>query len=436
MHLLLKQGRVIDPSRSLDDLLDVRIAGNQIAEIGRNLKAGGDQELDATDLIIAPGFVDIHVHLREPGKEEAETIQTGTRAAAAGGFTAVGCMPNTNPPNDNVATTQFILTKANNAAGIPVYPIAAVTIGQQGTELTNFEELKNAGAVAFSDDGKPVFDSLLMRRALESGKKWNFTVIDHCEDPYLFKGGAMNEGPLATRLGIRGIPAEAEEIIVARNISLAKLTRGTVHLAHLSTAGSMDLVRRAKADGISVTSEVTPHHFTLTEDAVAQYGTNAKMNPPLRSQKDVEAILEAISDGTVDAIASDHAPHAVNTKTVEFHEASFGIIGLETSVSLGLDRLVHAGLINLNRFIELYSLNPARILSFARGIQVGAEANLTLFHPYKQWTVDASKFLSKSRNTPFDGRTLKGCPMLTICRGEIVFIQRQDAKAPRNFSKS
>jgi dihydroorotase len=421
MHLLLKRGHVIDPSRSLDDALDVRITGIQIAEIGPNLKAECAQELDATDLIIAPGFVDIHVHLREPGKEEAETIQTGTRAAAAGGFTAVACMPNTNPSNDSAATTEFILQKSREVGTIPVYPIAAVTMGQQGTELTNFEQLKNAGAVAFSDDGKPVMDSLLMRRALENGKRYNLPVIDHCEDPYLFKGGAMNEGACAARLGIRGIPAEAEEIMVARNILLAKLTGGAVHLAHLSTAGSMELVRRAKADGISVTAEVTPHHFTLTEDAVAQYGTNAKMNPPLRSQKDVDAVLQALSDGTVDAVASDHAPHAENTKGVEFNEAAFGIVGLETSVSLGLDRLVNAGVIDFNRFIELYSLNPARILGIARGIQVGAEANLTLFHPSKQWTVDASKLFSKSRNTPFDGWTLKGCPAYTICLGEIVW---------------
>lgn len=421
MHLLLKKGRVIDPSQTLDDVVDVRIAGNQIAEIGRNLKTEGAQELDVSELIIAPGFVDIHVHLREPGKEEAETIQTGTRAAAAGGFTAVACMPNTNPPNDSAATTEFVLQKAREAGTIPVYPIAAVTIGQQGTDLTNFEQLKNAGAVAFSDDGKPVVDSLLMRRALESGRRYNLPVIDHCEDPYLFKGGAMNEGPYAARLGIRGIPAEAEEIMVARNISLAKLTRGPVHLAHLSTAGSMELLRRAKADGISVTAEVTPHHFTLTEDAVAQYGTSAKMNPPLRTQKDVDAVLQALSDGTVDAIASDHAPHQLNTKTVEFHEAAFGIIGLETSVSLALDRLVQTGVIGFKRLIALYSLNPARILGIARGIQVGADANLTLFHPTKQWTVDASRFFSKSRNTPFDRWTLKGCPMITICRGEIVW---------------
>ncbi len=433
MHLLLKNGRLIDPSQQLDDLLDIRIAGNEIAEIGRNLKTDGAQELDVTGLILAPGFVDIHVHLREPGKEEAETVATGTRAAAAGGFTAVACMPNTSPPNDSAATTEFILQKTREAGGIPVYPIAAVTVGQQGTELTDFAQLKNAGVVAVSDDGKPVFDSLLMRRALENGKQYDMPVIDHCEDPYLFKGGAMNEGICATRLGIRGIPAEAEEIMVARNILLAKLTRGHVHLAHLSTAGSMDLVRRAKADGTSVTAEVTPHHFTLTEEAVEQYGTNAKMNPPLRSQKDVDAVLLALSDGTVDAIASDHAPHPASTKTVEFHQAAFGIIGLETAVSLGLDRLCNSGTIGLKRFVELYSLNPARILGIARCIRVGTEANLTLFHPSKQWTVDASRFFSKSRNTPFDGWSLRGCPVITISRGEIVWssMNRPDAKAPR-----
>ena len=419
MHLFLKNGRVLDPSPSIDDVLDIRIDGTSIVEIGKNLQEGSAQVIDATGLVVAPGFVDMHVHLREPGKEEAETIETGTRAAAAGGFTAVACMPNTTPAHDNPEITRFILEKARQSP-VEVYPIAAVTIGQEGRSLSNFAALRDAGCVAVSDDGKPVFDSLLMRKAMEDGKRRGLTVIDHCEDPYLFRGGAMNEGVWSHNLGIPGIPAEAEEIMVARNILLAKLTQANVHLAHLSTAGSMELVRRAKADGIAVTVEVTPHHFTLTDEAVSRYGTNAKMNPPLRSKEDLDAVLLAIADGTVDVIASDHAPHSVDTKSVDFKQASFGIIGLETSISLGLDRLVQAKKISLSRFVELYSLNPARILGIPRGIRVGATANLTLFDPAKEIVVDASRFESKSRNTPFHGWKLHGAPTATIVRGTLL----------------
>jgi len=417
MDLLIKNGRVIDPSQSIDDLLDLRVQGAFIVEIGRNLKASANISLiDASGLIIAPGFVDMHVHFREPGQEEAETIASGCRAAAAGGFTAVACMPNTAPVNDSVETTEFILHKAASSS-ISVLPIAAITKGELGIERTDMEKLRKAGAVAFSDDGKPVIDSSMMRQALEAAARCDALVIDHCEDPYLFRGGAMNESSLSAELGIRGIPAAAEEIMVARNILLAKLTGGSIHLAHLSTAGSIELVRWAKANNLRVTAEVTPHHFTLTDEAVAKYGTNAKMNPPLRSKHDVEAVRQGIADGTVDAIASDHAPHPPARKSVDFSAAAFGIIGLETSISLGLDQLVNSGIIGLQRFIELYSLNPARILKIDRGIRAGTEATLTLFDPSRRITVDASKFQTKSRNTPFDGWTLQGAPVYTICKG-------------------
>jgi dihydroorotase len=417
--LLLKNGRVVDPSRNIDDNLDLLIENDRISKIGTNLKAAGAEILDLSRLVIAPGFIDMHVHLREPGREEAETILTGAQAAAAGGFTAVAAMPNTNPVNDNAGITRFILEKGRQAP-VAVLPIAAISKGQAGEQLTEMGDLKEAGAVAVSDDGKPVANSQLMRYALDYAKMFSLPVIDHCEDPNLFKGGAMHEGYYSIKLGLRGIPSAAEEIMVARNVLLSKLTGGRVHLAHLSTAGSMELLRRAKAEKTNVSAEVTPHHFTLTDEAVSSYDTNTKMNPPLRTAEDVQAVLRAIADGTVDVIASDHAPHHADTKNVEYDIAAFGIVGLETSVSLGLDRLVNANIIPLNRFIELYSLNPARILGLRRGIKEGAEANLTVFHPSRKITVNASKFKSKSRNTPFDGWTLRGCPMATIVRGNVV----------------
>ena len=420
MDLLIKNGHVVDPSQNLDDSLDIRIQGSFILEIGRNLRQTSNvRVLDASGLVVAPGFVDMHVHLREPGQEDAETIETGTKAAAAGGFTAVACMPNTNPVNDSISTTEFILQKAKNHL-VAVLPVGAITKEQMGMELTGMSALKEAGVVAFSDDGKPVIDSAIMRKAMETCVLLDAVLIDHCEDPYLFRGGAMNESRVSKELGIRGIPSAAEEIMVSRNILLSKLTGAAVHLAHLSTAGSMELLRWAKSNKLPVSGEVTPHHFTLTDEAVAKYGTNAKMNPPLRSQQDVDAVLEALADGTVDVIASDHAPHPISRKSVEFHEAAFGIIGLETSVSLGLDQLLNRGIIGLSRLIELYSLNPAQILKLERGIHTGAEANLTLFDPAKRVVIDASRFQTKSRNTPFDGWSLQGAPVYTICKGQIV----------------
>jgi dihydroorotase len=418
---LLKNGRVIDPSRQIEDLLDLLIEGEKIVQIGRNLKAVGVHTMDFSGLIIAPGFIDMHVHLREPGKEEAETIHTGSLAAAAGGFTAVACMPNTLPVNDCPQITEFILKKAQKEAVIAVHPIAAITRNGAGEELTDMFALKEAGAIALSDDGKPVANSLLLRKAMERAKKLQLLVIDHCEDLELSRGASMNEGDISQELSLQGMPAAAEEIMVARNIIISKLTGAHVHMAHMSTAGSMELIRRAKHAGIRVTCEVTPHHFTLTEDAIRSYGTNAKMNPPLRTAEDLAAVLDAIVDGTVDVIASDHAPHTRDTKDVTFDAAAFGITGLETSVSLGLDRLLNHNLISLNRFVELYSTNAAKILGLKRTIEEGAEADLTIFHPSKKTTFHASESKSKSRNTPFDGWNLKGAPMATIYKGKLVW---------------
>jgi dihydroorotase len=418
--LLLKNGRVIDPGQNLDAISDILIDGENILRIGTNLQQAGAKLLDVTGLIIAPGFVDLHVHFREPGKEQAETIASGSLAAAAGGFTTVACMPNTQPANDSVTTTKFILQKAKEAS-IEVLPIAAVTMNQAGDELVQFEALVKAGAVAFSDDGKPVANSELMRRALEICGELHVPVIDHCEDPALAQGAVINEGAISSTLKVRGMPSEAEEIMVSRNILLSKLTRQHIHMAHMSTSGSMKLIREAKSEGLAVSCEVTPHHFTLTEEAVINAGTNAKMNPPLRTSTDLKAVLEAIVDGTVDIIASDHAPHHIETKRVPIDQAAFGIVGLETSVALGLDRLVNSGLISLKRFIELYSTNPARIIGLSRGIAEKKTANLTIFDPNREFNVRASEFKSKSRNTPFDGWTLRGSPMATIYKGKIVW---------------
>jgi dihydroorotase len=418
---LLKNGRVIDPSRKIDDVLDLIISEGKILQIGKNISAGSLRAMDVSGLVIAPGFVDLHVHLREPGKEEAETIHTGTLAGAAGGFTAVACMPNTNPVNDNVNVTKFILEKAKKEGVIAVLPIAAITKKQEGKELTDVSALKRAGIVAISDDGKPVASADMMRAAMEAALRYELPVIDHCEDPTLASGAAMHQGAISEKLGYRGMPAAAEEVMVSRNIILAQQTGAHIHLAHMSTAGSIELIRQGKARGVRVTCEVTPHHFSLTDEAVLQHGTHAKMNPPLRSAKDVEAVLKAISDGTVDVIASDHAPHHADTKTVAFENAAFGITGLETSVALGLDRLVNSGLISINRFIELYSQNAARMVGLQRTIQEGAEASLTIFHPTKEFTVKASESRSKSRNTPFDGWNLKGSPMATIYKGRLVW---------------
>ena len=420
--LLIKNGRVVDPASKLDARRDVLIEDGRIVAMEAKIERAGAEVFDAANLVVAPGFIDMHVHLREPGKEGAETIASGARAAAAGGFTAVACMPNTQPANDTALVTRYILSQAAAAGGARVYPIGAVTKNLAGEELAELESLRAAGAVAFSDDGRPVWNSRILRRALEYAAALNLVVIDHCEDPQLAAGGVMHEGDCALRLGLRGIPALAEELPVTRNVVLAALTGGHIHLAHLSTRGALEVVRRAKREGARVTCEVTPHHFTLTDEACRSYDTRAKMNPPLRTAEDVAALVEGLADGTVDAIASDHAPHTPTEKKTDFESAPFGVIGLETTVALALDKLFHAGKITLPRLVELFSTNPARILGIEGGqLKVGGPADLTILDLERKWTYRAAEGLSKSRNSPFDGWSFRGAAAATIVGGALVF---------------
>ena len=423
MNLLIKNGRVVDPANSLDAVQDVLIAGARIERVGPDLPAAaGTTVLDATGKIVCPGFIDIHVHLREPGYEYKETVATGTRAAAAGGFTAVCCMANTHPVNDNRSITDYIRAKAAVEGIVRVYPIGAVTRGLGGEELAELAELAEAGCVAFSDDGKCVMNAALYRRAMEYTLPFGAPIISHAEDHELSRGTAMHEGVVSTELGVPGAPAAAEDIMVARDILLAELTGAHVHIAHLSTAGAVRLVRDAKARGIRVTAEVTPHHLLLTEDAVRTFDANAKMNPPLRSKRDTEVLLEALVDGTIDCIATDHAPHAGSEKEGEFDRAAFGIVGLETAVGLLLDRLVRPGALPLGTLISRLSRDPARLLGLPGGsLAPGAAADLTLIDPDAAWTVDPAKFASKSRNTPFGGWSATGRPWKTIVGGGIVW---------------
>ncbi|HXH07829.1 MAG TPA: dihydroorotase [Vicinamibacterales bacterium] len=424
MTLLLKGGRVVDPARGIDAVLDVRIAGGRIERVDRDLPADGARVVVVPrGWVVCPGFIDMHVHLREPGQEHKETIATGTAAAVAGGFTAVACMPNTEPVNDHAAVTELVLQKAAESGLARVYPIGAVSRGSRGEALADIGELRRAGCVAVSDDGRPVATARLMRRALEYAGMFGMPVIDHCEDPTLKGEGVAHEGAVATALGLRGIPAAAEEIAVARDIALAAATGGRVHIAHLSVRGALRAVRDGKARGVAVTCEVTPHHFTLTHEALYGYDTNAKMNPPLREAADREAILQGLADGTIDAIATDHAPHHADEKLVEFDRAPFGIVGLETAVPLALDRLVHAGVIGLPRLVELLAVNPARILGVPGGtLAPGSPADLTLVVPDLEVTIDAAAFRSRARNTPFDGWRLRGGVGATIVGGRIVHV--------------
>ena len=416
MKLAIRNGHLIDPALAVDRETDILIEDGRIASIG----ALGDTDaeiLDATGLVVAPGFFDIHVHLREPGGEGAETIRSGGEAAVAGGFTAVASMPNTKPPNDNVATTQLIVSEARRHSQARVFPIGAITKGQEGKELAEIGEMVEAGIVGISDDGKPVMNARLFRRALEYSRMFDLPVIQHCEDLELSMGGVMHEGVVSTRLGLKGIPAAAEDSMVARDLTLTELTGARYHVAHLSTAGAVEMVRRAKERGLSVTAEVAPHHFTLTDDAIANYDTNAKMKPPLRSRHDVEAVVAGIRDGTIDAIATDHAPHHANLKMLEFDRAPFGITGLETAVGLAVDRLE----LPMARLIELFSTNPQRIMKVdGWGLYEGSTADLTLIDPELEWTFDVEKSRSLSRNSPFDGRTMKGKAMVTVVGGKVV----------------
>jgi dihydroorotase len=423
MNMLLKGGRVVDPANQIDGIRDVLIQDGRIAKVGVNLAADGADVFEVPrDVVVVPGLIDMHVHLREPGQEHKETIATGTAAAVAGGFTAVACMPNTDPVNDQASITEFMIARAKEAGLARVYPIGAVTRGSKGEQMAEIGELKAAGCVAVSDDGRPVATALLMRRALEYTSMCGIPVINHCEDQTLKADGVAHEGFHASRLGLRGIPGVAEEIMIERDITLAGLTGGRVHICHLSTRGSLRAVRSGKARGIKVTCEVTPHHFVLTDEALAGYDTNVKMNPPLREAADRDEMIRGLVDGSIDAIATDHAPHHADEKSVEFDQAPFGITGLETCVPLTFDRLVHPGVITLARAIELLSVNPAKILNVPGGsLSEGAPADITLLAPDLVATIDPAKSRSRSRNTPFGGWTLKGGVAGTIVGGRLVY---------------
>ncbi len=434
MLTLIKGGRVLDPGR-IDGIADILVKDGIIIDVitqtlpsGRSgkkrpealKKYKADKIIDASGRIVVPGLIDMHVHLREPGHEYKETIETGTLAAAAGGFTGVCAMPNTIPVNDNRQVTEYILNRAKESGKVKVYPVAAISIGLKGESLCEYGDLKEAGAIALSDDGNPVSNSRLMRRAMEYAKGFGLTVISHCEVSDLSAGGVMNEGIVATRMGLAGIPIEAESIMVERDIALCGLTGAHLHIAHVSTSQSVIAIREAKRKGLPVTAETTPHYFTLTDEAVSGYNTNAKMNPPLRSAFDRDAVREGLADGTIDVIATDHAPHSSLEKDVEFDHAANGIVGLETSVSLGL-RLVEDGVISMSGLIEKMSCNPSRILGLEKGIKKGDVADITIIDPGVVYTVDSSSFCSLGRNTPFEGWEMTGKAVLTMVGGKVVF---------------
>jgi dihydroorotase len=419
MSLLIKNGRVIDPAGGTDGVQDVWIAGGRIHKVGKGLRPpAGIETIDATGKVVCPGFIDIHVHLREPGFEYKETIATGTRAAAAGGFTAVACMANTFPVNDNRAVTDYILARAKVEGVVRVYPIGAVTRNLEGTQLAELAEQAEAGCVAFSDDGKCVMNAELYRRAMEYALPFGTPIISHAEDCRLAHGAPMNEGLVSTELGLSGQPGAAEDVMVARDIILAELTGAHLHIAHISTAGAVRLVREAKARGVRVTAEVTPHHLLLTDEAVRGYDPNCKMAPPLRTKRDVEACLEALVDGTIDCVATDHAPHALSEKEGEFAAAANGIVGLETAVPLLLDRLVRPGTVDLPTLVARLSTGPARLLNLPGGsLAPGASADITILDLEQPWTVDPASFRSRGRNTPFAGFTGTGAPWMTLVGG-------------------
>jgi dihydroorotase len=418
--LLIKNGRVLDPASNTEAALDVLLEGDRISKVGANLSAPGSEIFDASGLFVAPGFIDLHCHLREPGGELSETIETGTRSAARGGFTAVCCMPNTHPVNDRASVTRGIVERAAATASVRVWPIGAASVGSKGEALAEIAAMKDAGIVAVSDDGKPVATARLMRQVMEYCNGLGLPVIDHCEDASLFAGGAMREGAQSIRLGIPGIPSQTESICVGRDVEVASITAARLHIAHMSTRASLGYVRAAKKLGLRVTCEVTPHHFTLTDEDVI-YDTRFKMNPPLASRSDCNALVEGLADGSVDAIATDHAPHHPASKDVEFDRAPFGIVGFETALALGLDQLVNTRLLPLMRLVELFTTGPARVLGIERKIAPGDPADLTIFSTEHEWIFRASESPSKSRNSPFDGRTFRGAPMATIVAGKIAY---------------
>lgn len=427
MQMLLKAVHVVDPANGRNGEFDVLVDGGRLARVEKNLPAGDAHVVELPrGFIVTPGLIDIHVHLREPGQEHKETVATGTAAAVAGGFTAVACMPNTTPVNDSASVTEFILKRAHEANLARVYPIGAVSVGSKGTQLTEIGDLVKAGCVAITDDGLPVATALLMRRALEYASMFRIPVIDHCEDQSLKGDGVAHEGPTASMLGLKGIPGAAESIMVERDVSVAELVGGRVHVAHMSARQSLRAVREGKSRGVAVTAEVCPHHFLLTDKILATgsgYDTNFKMNPPLREEADRAAMMEGIRDGSVDVISTDHAPHHADEKALEFDRAPFGIVGLETAVSLCLDRLVHAGVISMSRLVELLSINAARALGLPGGaLTEGAPADITILAPEAQVTVRSHTFKSKGRNTPFEGWSLRGAPAATIVGGRPVYV--------------
>jgi dihydroorotase len=423
VSVLIRGGRLVDPANSVDAVQDLLLQDGKVAKLGPKIAAPQDATtIDAAGKLVCPGFIDIHVHLREPGHEYKETVATGTRAAAAGGFTAVCCMANTSPVNDNRSVTDYILARAKSEGVVRVYPIGAVTRGLEGKELAELAELAEAGCVGFSDDGKCVMNAELYRRAMEYTLPFAAPVISHAEDHTLSKGGCMHEGVVSTELGVRGIPAAAEDVMVARDILLAELTGAHVHIAHLSTAGGVRLVRDAKARGVRVTAEVTPHHLLLTDEAVRTWDPNTKMAPPLRTKRDVEALVEALVDGTIDCVATDHAPHAAADKEGEFDRSANGIVGLETALTLLYDRLVRPGVLPLPTLVARLSRDPARLLNLPGGsLAVGAAADVTLIDPEAAVTIDPTRFAGKSRNTPFGGWTAVGRPWKTIVGGKVVW---------------
>ena len=437
MQILIRGGRVIDPGSGLDGVMDLLIEEGVIRSVGPPAGAGkpgraaprgtapeqADRVIEAKGMVVCPGLIDMHVHLREPGREDEETVATGTAAAARGGFTAVACMPNTEPPNDSASVTEFILEQAAKHGGVRVYPIGAISKGRKGEELAEIGELVAAGCVGISDDGSPVASAALMRRAMEYATMFDIPVVPHCEEPTLSQGGVMHEGLVSTQLGLKGIPGIAETVEVVRDLLLAEFTGARLHLCHLSAAESVRALREAKARGVKVTAEVTPHHLALTDEAVWGFSTNTKMNPPLRSAEDQAALREALADGTIDCIATDHAPHALAEKEQEYDLAPFGVTGLETGLGVVLTELYHGKVLTLPQIVERMSVAPARILGLkGRGsLAPGTEADVTLFDPEREWVVEAKGMASRSKNSPFLGWKLKGAPVMTIVGGKVVW---------------
>ena len=420
--LLIKNGRVMDPASGHDAIADVLLAGGKVQQIGANLDASGAELFDATGLIVAPGFIDMHVHLREPGFEHAETIETGGKAAAAGGFTSICCMPNTMPVNDSATVTRYIIERARQLSPVNVFPIGAITKGSAGEELASIGAMKQAGAVAISDDGRPVMNSRVMRRAMELASGWDIPVIDHCEDLNLSAGGDMHEGLASVRRGLRGIPAASEDVMVARDILLAEVTGARLHIAHISTSNAVAMVGYARARNLKVSCEATPHHFVLADEETIPYDSNYKMKPPLRGSRDVRNVIDGLVNGIVEVIATDHAPHAGSEKMQEFERCPFGILGLETAIPLSLEVLVHSGRLPLMRLIALFTTGPARVLKLDRGrLSPGAHADVTVFDPDLVWTYDVNKTFSKSKNSPFHDRQFRGAPIASIVNGRVVY---------------